>query len=97
VRLAPSDTADLINLNKIFQEVLLRLKNAFSGEIRSEQAFARILHWQYFRLFQQNRPDADLPQRQLLGQLIGVRRTQPKLTLEGQGILVRRVDEGNDG
>src|SRR6516164_3574564 len=34
------------------------MKNASSEEIRRRQAFARILSWQYFRLFQQNRSKA---------------------------------------
>jgi hypothetical protein len=57
MRFAPSDTADHINLNKIFQRPSSSLKNVFLAEIGSEQVFARILHWQYFRLFQQNRQE----------------------------------------
>src|SRR5215831_13144016 len=34
------------------------MKNASSEEICRRQAFARILTWQYFRLFQQNRSKA---------------------------------------
>jgi hypothetical protein len=36
------------------------MKNASSEETCRRQAFARILSWQYFRLFQQNRPEGDM-------------------------------------
>jgi len=36
------------------------MKNASSEEICRRQAFARILSWQYFRLFQQYRPFCDV-------------------------------------
>jgi hypothetical protein len=39
VRFTPSDAADHINLNKIFQRPLLRLKRVCSAEIGSEQLF----------------------------------------------------------
>jgi hypothetical protein len=62
MRLTPSDTGGPRRLEqKLLATFFFRVQNASSQEIRRRQACARTLSWQYFRLFQQNRPGAEVP------------------------------------